>query len=224
MSTTPTAPAAQSTGDGSTPTPQAPAAQATPAEPTSTSPAADEAALGDAGKKALDAMKDKWHASRDEAAKFKADLEELRAKVDGKEKELASERERAAVEAAALSKANERILAAEIRAAAAGKLNDPADALRYLDTAKFEVSDDGSVDSAAIAAAITDLISSKPYLAVQDGTRFQGGADGGPRNGVTPLTASEQISAAEAAGDWTTARQLKAASLANLKDNQSANG
>ena len=35
---------------------------------------------------------------------------------------------------------------------------------------------------------------------------------------------SEQISAAEAAGDWTTARQLKAASLANLKDNQSANG
>jgi hypothetical protein len=140
-----------------------------------------EEALGDAGKKALDAMKAKWKEADALAKKRDAELAELRAQAEGKEAEFKAEQERRAVEATALSKANERIKKAEIRALAAGKLNDPADALRYLDLDEIEVSDDGEVDTAAVREALERLISTKPYLAVAQGTRFQGTADQGAR-------------------------------------------
>lgn len=137
--------------------------------------------LGDAGKKALDAMKADRNAARAKAAEAEAEIARLRAVAEGKEAEFKAEQERRAVEATALGKANERIKKAEIRAAAAGKLNDPADALRYLDLDEFEVSDDGEVDTDAVKEAIDRLISTKPYLAVAQGTRFQGTADQGAR-------------------------------------------
>lgn len=140
-----------------------------------------EESLGDAGKKALDAMKADRNAARAKAAEAEAEIARLRAVAEGKEAEFKAEQERRAVEAAALGKANERIKKAEIRAAAAGKLNDPADALRYLDLDEFEVSDDGEVDTDAVKEAIDRLISTKPYLAVAQGTRFQGTADQGAR-------------------------------------------
>jgi len=140
-----------------------------------------EEALGDAGKKALDAMKAKWKEADALAKKRDAELAELRAQAEGREAEFKAEQERRAVEATALSKANDRIKKAEIRALAAGKLNDPADALRYLDLDEIEVSDDGEVDTAAVKEALERLISTKPYLAVAQGTRFQGTADQGAR-------------------------------------------
>lgn len=128
-------------------------------------------ALGDAGKKALDAMKAKWKEAERVARERDAELAELRAKAEGKEQEFAAEQERRKVEADALGKANERILKAEFRAEAAGKLADPSDALRYIDLSDFEVGNDGEVDRDAVANAIEALVKSKPYLAAQGGTR-----------------------------------------------------
>lgn len=139
--------------------------------------------LGDAGKKALDAMKAERKAARDEAATAKAERDALQAKLDGKEAEHAAAQEAQKVRDEALAAANERILKAEVRAAAAGKLADPQDALRFLDMSEFEVGKDGEVDASLIAKAIDDLVTTKPYLAAQGGQRFQGGADGGARNG-----------------------------------------
>lgn len=131
-----------------------------------------------------------------EAGTLRQQNDELRAKLEGREKEFAAEQQRREIEAEALGKANQRILQAEIRAAAAGKLNDPADALLHLDLSSFEVGDDGAVDTEAVTAAITDLTESKPYLAAQGGKRFQGSADGGSRNESGPA----QLSKADLAG------------------------
>jgi len=125
----------------------------------------------------------------------RTELDTLRAevaKLQGKEAEFTAAQEAQRLKDEALAVANQRILKAEFRAAAAGKLNDPADALAYIDLSSFEVSDDGAVDSTAIAAAIADLITTKPYLAAQGG-RFQGGADTGTRNesGSTQLTEAD---------------------------------
>lgn len=155
--------------------------------------------LGDAGKKALDAMKADRNAARAKAAEAEAEIARLRAVAEGKEAEFKAEQERRAVEAAALGKANERIKKAEIRAAAAGKLNDPADALRYLDLDEFEVSDDGEVDTDAVKEAIDRLISTKPYLAVAQGTRFQGTADQGARKADSPSEEQQLEKALETA-------------------------
>jgi hypothetical protein len=168
--------AAETSGDS---TETAAATEATTTE----TPAAGEAALGDAGKKALDAMKAERKAARDEAAAAKAERDALQAKLDGKEAEHAAAQEAQRLRDEALAVANERILKAEVRAAAASKLNDPQDALRFLNLSEFEVGSDGEVDASQVAQAIDDLIASKPYLAAQ-GKRFQGTADGGARNGT----------------------------------------
>ena len=177
--------------------------------------------LGDKGKQALDRMKAEKKAAQDEArtakeqAKTNADaLAALQAKIDGKEAEHAAELKSREVETAALAKANERILKAEVRAAAAGKLADPADALQFLDLTKLEVGSDGEVDSAAVAAAIDKLITDKPYLAAQ-GKRFQGGADGGARNESTK-SIDDQINEATKAGNHVLAIALKQRRSADL--------
>lgn len=164
-----------------------------------------QAALGDAGKKALDAMKAKWKDADKLAKDNAAKLAELQAKLDGKEAEHAAATEAQRVRDEALQAANKRILSAEVRAAAAGKLNDPADALAYIDLTSFEVAEDGAVDSDAIGAAIADLITKKPYLAAQGG-RFQGSADGGARNDAT---VAAQLTKSDLAG--MTADQINAA-------------
>ena len=133
-----------------------------------------EKALGDAGKKALDAMKAERNAAKAEAKAAADELARLKAAAEGKQAEFEAQQKAREVEAAALAKANERILKAEVRAAATAKLADPQDALRFLDLSAFEVGADGEIDSAAVASAIDNLIKSKPYLAAQGGTRFQG--------------------------------------------------
>ncbi|MGZ4465213.1 MAG: phage scaffolding protein [Nocardioides sp.] len=145
--------------------------------------------LGDAGKKALDRQKARANAERDRRKALEAELAELRAKnAGGDPNDLEAARKAARDEgrSEALTKANQRILRSEVRAAAAGKLNDPADALKLLDLSKFEVDDDGNVDEDEIADAIADLVKAKPYLAAQGGKRFQGGADGGARKESRP--------------------------------------
>lgn len=116
------------------------------------------------------------------------DLKKKAAEFDKLAEQQKTEAEKA-VEAArlegrseALSAANDRLLRAEVKAAAAGKLSDPADAVRMLDLSSFKVGDDGEIDSGAIGAAIEDLVRSKPYLAAQP-QGFQGSGDNGSRGG-----------------------------------------
>ncbi|MFC8494718.1 hypothetical protein ACFUJU_28780 [Streptomyces sp. NPDC057235] len=129
-------------------------------------------ALGDKGKRALASMKGKWRSERE---KRKA-LEEQLAQKDTADE---ADKVRREAESAATAKANARIVRAEVKAAAAGKLSDPADAYRFLDLTQFEVDDDGNVDSDEVADAIDDLIKTKPYLAAATAKRFQGSGDGG---------------------------------------------
>ncbi len=65
----------------------------------------------------------------------------------------------------ALTVANARLVKAEIKAAAAGALQDPDDAIAYIDASAFEVDDDGNVDTKAIKAEVDRLVKAKPYLA-----------------------------------------------------------
>lgn len=143
-------------------------------------------------------------------------LEEQIAKLQGREAEYEQAKKDAETKAAAVKAANERIVRAEVRVAAAGLLNDPSDALAHIDLATFDVSEDGEVDTAAIKAAVTDLIARKPYLAAQGGARFQGNADGGARK-EEPKSLDDQIAEAEKAGDFKTAMALKAQSLVDAR-------
>lgn len=180
-------------------------AEATDAEDsTSENEADDDSAdgeedLGDAGKQALQRMKDKWRDERRLRREAEARAEKKTDDGDAVDPKITE----------ALQKANDRIRRSEVKAAAAGKLADPSDAYKFLDLASFEVDDDGNVDEEEIAEAIDDLIKEKPYLAAQGGRRFKGSADGGTRKEARPKQVNradlarmtlEQINKAREAG------------------------
>lgn len=156
-------PEAPANGPEVTPPVPAAAPAATPAPaPTDDVPGAD--ALGDPGKRALDAMKQNWHSERDQRKALEqriADLEAAKSAPD--------------------PRADKRIVRAEIKAAAKGLLADPSDALTFLKDQmdSFPVNEDGEVDSAKITAALEELLKNKPHLAAEKRPRFQGSADSG---------------------------------------------
>jgi hypothetical protein len=175
--------------------------------------------LGDPGKKALGAMKDRWKAEREKRRALEAQLAERNKPADGEQPDPEALVRQA--EATALARVNERLVKAEVRAAAAGKLADPADAHRFLDLSQFEVDDDGNVDADEVAEAIDELLQSKPYLAAQGGStkpRFQGTADSGARKGnVRPSQLTEaDVKRLRAAGK--NAEIVKAQSEGRLDD------
>lgn len=141
-----------------------------------------EESLGDPGKKALDAMKAERKAALDRAKDAEARADAMTAKLEGREKEYEAEQAARKVEGDALAKANQRILSAEVRSAAKGKMQNPELVGKLIDTTDFEVGSDGEVDASAINAAIDGLIAQYPALAVQDGRRFTGTPDSGVRN------------------------------------------
>lgn len=148
--------------------------------------------LGDPGKKALASMKDRLRKERERRKAAEAERDQLKGSGTGDD----SERIRSEADRAATAKANARIVRSEIRAAAAGKLANPRDALAFLDVAQFEVDEDGQVDEEEIADAIADLIKERPYLAgaaTAPAPRFQGSGDGGARKGTAgPRQLTEQ--------------------------------
>ncbi len=143
-------------------------------------------ALGDPGKKALDAMKAERNAARQKSRELEQQLAALTAQAEGREAEFKAEQEAQKVRDEALAAANKRVLRSELKAAAAGKLADPLDALKFLDLDAFEADDNGDFDTDAISSAIDGLLNDKPYLAAQGGRRFQGSADGGARKESGP--------------------------------------
>jgi hypothetical protein len=166
-----------------------------PAAPTPPAPAADKAfSQADVDRIVADRL-------GRERGKF-ADYDDLKAKAgefDKLQQANASDLEKAVAAARkegmteAQQAANARLIQAEVRARAAGKLADPADAARMLDLAGFKIGDDGEPDGAAIDAAIGELVKAKPYLAAK---AFQGTGDGGAP-GREPATGPKQYSEAE---------------------------
>lgn len=151
--------------------------------PTTDAPATDDAPtptndtpLGDAGQKALDAMKAELKTARAEARTAKAlqkELDDLKAaSATDAEKAIAAAEARG--EQGALGKANARIIRAEVKAAAAGKLTNPEIAPKLLDLSEFTVDDEGEVDAKAIAKAIDVLLAENPYLAAGAAPRVPG--------------------------------------------------
>ena len=182
--------------------PEAPEAPEEPGEP-----AGEDKPLGPAGEKALQAEKEKRRKAAQELRDAKAEIQRLRNGGD-EAAQKATEAEKAAI-----AKANTKILRAEVKAAAAGKLANPALAVKLLDLSKFEVDDNGDVDQGEIADAISELLREEPYLAAETPKRFQGGADQGARKKVKPASLDERIAEAEANGDWAQARRLKSSKL-----------
>ena len=181
-----------------------------------TSPA--DPPLGDAGQKAIDKMKAEVKAARAEAKAGKDAIAELAAMKDANlnEVERAVKDARAEGETEATKKANARVIRAEIKAAATGKLVDPADALAFVDLDAFELDEDGEIDSAAVAAAIADLIERKPQLAAVPGAPPVPPVPGGPRGEIDPLSVDQQIAEAQAKGDARTVIRLNNQKLAAL--------
>lgn len=133
--------------------------------------------LGDKGKKALDAMKAKLKAAKAAEKATKAENARLQAEKEnaGKsadEQAISKARQEATEQATAA--ANKRIIRSEVKAAAAGKLANPALAVKLIDLDSIEVDEDGNVDEDAISEAISELLEENPYLAAQGGasTKF----------------------------------------------------
>lgn len=158
------------------------------------------------------ALKAERLARRESDKKAKA-LEQQLADKDKPADELAIETARREAREEAQKSANERIARLEVKAALAGKVSNPALALRLIDTSAIEVDGDGEVDADAIEAAIATLLADAPELAVKQ-ARFQGGADQGAKGKAsTPAQLSksdlstmtpEQIVAAYEAGQVST--------------------
>lgn len=174
--------------------------------------------LGDPGKKALDTMKGKLKAEREKRRELERQLAERDKPADGEAPDPEAIVRQA--EQAAMAKANERIVRAEVKAAAAGKLADPADAFRFLDLGQFEVDADGNLDADEVADAIADLLQSKPYLAAQGGTtkRFQGTADSGARKGTGRPAQLTEADVKRLAAQGKHAEILKARDEGRLED------
>ncbi|MEU7642224.1 hypothetical protein AB0C11_40470 [Streptomyces sp. NPDC039016] len=130
-----------------------------------------ETARAAAEKRATEAEQEAARLRRSNAAQKPGDLDALRAEVR--------------------QEFTEALVRAELRAAAAGKLRDPADALALLDVASLAGSG-GDIDAAAVAAAVDQLVKDKPYLAVAEGSTAPtwGDVGAGPRDTAEPEPAT----------------------------------
>lgn len=151
--------------------------------------------------------------ARREAEKKASALEAERALADKEPAEQAIEQARREAREEAQSAFNQRLVQAELKAALAGKVNDPALALKVIDTSVIDVGDDGEVDPQSVTDAIEAAIAQYPILRAVD-KKFNGTADQGAKGKATQpqqLTREqlksltpEQIVEAEANGQLST--------------------
>lgn len=146
--------------------------------------------LGDAGKRALDAMKAKVRDERERRKAAETELAGFKAKP-------ADATDAAALRSEALATARSETLRERamdrLEAKAARLFADPEDARALLAAKADEFIDDGQIDSDAITKALAALLKAKPHLGAQGGKRFEAGADGGARKGSNaPAQLTEQ--------------------------------
>ncbi len=128
-------------------------------------------------------------AAQAEAATWRGRYRDLQGKFDGA---VADARKGNDEQVAVI---RDRLVRAEVRAAAAGRLADPADAVQFLDTDSF-VNAKGEVDEGAIAKAVDELLTRKPYLAsdfAPTNGNGHGSADQGARGGKQPVTTADAM-------------------------------
>jgi hypothetical protein len=168
---------------------------------------AAESALGDAGKRALQAERAAKAAAERAAADAKARADAAEAKVREFEDAGRSELEKAQNAAADAAKraeaATARAVSAEVRALAS-EFADPADAAAFLDLSQYADAD-GQIDSAKITADLAALLDSKPHLRKQadgSGPRTPRPDPGqGPRGGATGAVDFRKASSDEVAAE-----------------------
>lgn len=148
--------------------------------------AGGDADLGDAGKRALEAERSSRRAAEKRVSDMEKELSRFK-ESSMSDQEKAIEAAKRDARAEAQTAFNGRIVQAEVRASAAGKLADPEDAILHLDLAQFDVDAEGKVDKKAITKALDELVKAKPYLAAS-ATRPTGDADQGARG--TPASSS----------------------------------
>lgn len=106
-----------------------------------------------------------------EAADFRRKLRKAEVELEKARTEGLSEQERAVAEAelrgrqAAEAESGRRLLEAQVLAAGAGKLRDPADAVRYLDLDGLLELDEDDRD---LEKRVAKLVDEKPYLGLSD--------------------------------------------------------
>lgn len=126
--------------------------------------------------------------SKERAARRKADrsrramkreVKKLNTKIQELTEKHGTEDEKKIAEAVeeARTKANRKLVAAEVKAAAAGKLRNPALAMKLLDLDDFDVDEDGDVDTDAIDKAIGELVKDNPELAGKPSGKGGSGGD-----------------------------------------------
>jgi hypothetical protein len=145
-----------------------------------------------------------------EAARKLSALEAARADADKEPAEQALEQARREAREEAQTAFNQRLVQAELRAALAGKVNNPALALKVIDQSEIDVDVNGEVDPQSVTDAIESALSQYPELKPVDSKKFGGTADQGTKGKATrpqQLTREdiksltpEQVVAAEAAG------------------------
>jgi hypothetical protein len=168
-----------------------------PAEDVTTPAETTDDGLGDAGKAALQAERKARRDAERAAKALQEELESLR-HASMSEQERALEAARAEARAEALAEATGRLVRAEVRSAAASRLADPDDALRFLDMDTITVDADGNVDRESLTSALDELLTSKPYLS-NAAQRVGGDADAGAR-GAAPASVDMNTLIRRAAG------------------------
>lgn len=146
--------------------------------------------LGDAGERALASERKARKAAEKAQRAAEARVAELeRQGQTDQERAVTDAREQARREA--LGEVNARLVAAEVRARAAGKLANPELAARLLDLDQFVPSDGEDIDGDAIGAAIDELVTAEPYLAASPATGDDdtGNDDPPPKRGTVPAGA-----------------------------------
>jgi hypothetical protein len=108
----------------------------------------------------------------------------------GKDQQVDVEEIRRQVKADVSKASDARFIRTAVKAEAAVVLNDPADALRYLDLSDYDVDDDGEVDQAQVKRDLKKLIEDRPYLAKK---KSAADFDGGPRGKGSPTGSMSDV-------------------------------
>ncbi|WP_055525315.1 hypothetical protein [Streptomyces graminilatus] len=205
-------------GPPAPPTPPAPVSQPpapgpVPGPPTGGKPA-DDPALGPEGEKALAEWKTRAKEAEQREKEQAARLKEFEDR-DKTEAQKQAEALQAATERA--EQATRLAVSSQVEALAAGRFQDPQDAVTALQSGTF-VTADGTVDRAAITAALDNLLTQKPHWAATGSRTPRPDPSQGPRPGGTPGGIDQQIAEAKAKGDWRTVLSLENSKLANVKN------
>lgn len=155
--------------------------------------------LGDAGQKALDAMKAKLKAERAKtaAAVARATEAERKAKPEGEGGDIPDAdairkqaREEARTEAQTEVRRDRTL--DKIEVLAAKTFSDPTDARLFLSGSLDDFIDGEEIDTDAINSALVELLKKRPYLGVAAPKKF-GSSDGGARQNGTTETGPGQM-------------------------------